>query len=166
MSSVAGKFTIGQRFLDAILHFFSRFPQLHRKRISPPRLWPSLGCLLTLLSMDRLEHFCYQLHLETKGYREHITVKCMMQRWYLASGTLLPQSPAYQDPCLQRRTLHHLGCDYGSVGRSWPNWPVFLHSLRDSQNLTISILIHHNRYQNIHILNSLPQLRRRQIPST
>ena len=31
VQSVAGKFAVGQRFLNAILHLFSSFLQLHRK---------------------------------------------------------------------------------------------------------------------------------------
>lgn len=36
--------------------------------------------------------------------------------------TLLPQFPAYQDTCLQRRVSHRPSYDHVATGRSWPNW--------------------------------------------
>ena len=59
---LTGKITLGQRFLNAILYLFSSFFQLHGAQFLHHSLGLFPGGFLAFLSMDRLEHFGYQLH--------------------------------------------------------------------------------------------------------
>ena len=53
---LTGKIAVGQRFLNAILHLFGGFLQLHGAQFLHHRFCLFPGGFLALLGMDRLEH--------------------------------------------------------------------------------------------------------------
>ena len=81
---LAGKITIGQRFLDAVLDLLGGLLQLHGAQLRNHGLRLLTGCLLALLRMDRLEHFRYNFDLGFGHNGENIAVE--MHRAALVSG--------------------------------------------------------------------------------
>lgn len=71
----AGKIAVSQRFLNAILHLLGGLFQLHRAQLLHHGFGFLPGSFLALLSMDRFEHLCHQLHLGARRYGEHIAVE-------------------------------------------------------------------------------------------
>ena len=70
-----GKITVGQRFLNTIFHLLSSLFQFHFPQLGHHSFRLFTGCLLTLLSVDRLKHLGHQLHLGTRNDGKHIPVK-------------------------------------------------------------------------------------------
>ena len=60
---LAGKIAVSQCFLNAILHLLGSLFQLHGAQLLHHSLSLFTGSFLALLSVDRLEHFSYQLYL-------------------------------------------------------------------------------------------------------
>ena len=81
---LAWEVAVGQRLLNAILHFLRCFFQFHRFQLGDDS-----ACLLTrgflaLLRMDRFKHFCHNFDLGFGNNRENIAVE--MHRAALVFG--------------------------------------------------------------------------------
>ena len=59
----AGKIAVGQRLLNAVLDLLGSLLQLHGAQLGDHSLCLLAGCLLTLLGVDRFEHFCHNFDL-------------------------------------------------------------------------------------------------------
>ena len=59
---LAGKVTVGQGFLNTVLHLLGRFFQFHGAQFLHHGFGFLSGGFLALLGMDRLEHLGYQPH--------------------------------------------------------------------------------------------------------
>ena len=81
---LAGKIAVGQSLINAVLHLFGRFLQLHGAQLSNHGLRLLAGRFLALLCVDRLEHFRYNFNLELGHNRENIAVE--MHRAALVFG--------------------------------------------------------------------------------
>ena len=81
---LAGKVTVGQRLLDAVLDLLGSLLQLHGSQFGNNRFRLLAGGLLALLRMDRLEHFRYNFDLGFGNNGENIAVE--MHRAALVSG--------------------------------------------------------------------------------
>ena len=87
---LAGKIAVGQRFLDAVLDLLGSLLQLHGAQLGNDSLRLLAGRLLTLLGVDRLEHFCHNFDLGFGHNRENVAVEMHRAAWYLASGNTSP----------------------------------------------------------------------------
>lgn len=70
-----GKLTVGQRFLNAILHLLGSLFQLHRMQLLHHGVGFLPGSVLAFLGVDCLEHLGYQFYLGAGRDGEHIAVK-------------------------------------------------------------------------------------------
>ena len=149
----AGKIAVGKRLLNAVLHLLGGLLQLHRAQFLHHGFRFFSGGFLALLSMDRLEHLCHQLDLGARRDREHIAVKVygtaliLGFREYFSYGlqhteTLVANHQP--DPVQATATQPLEEAD--------PAGLVLFHALGGTQNLTKTVLIHGDRYQNGHIL--------------
>ena len=72
---LAGKVTVGQCLLDAILDFLGGLLQLHGVQLGDHGLCLLAGRFFALLGMDRLEHFCHNFGLGFRHNRENVAVE-------------------------------------------------------------------------------------------
>ena len=70
-----GKIAVSQGFLNPTFYFFRRLRQFHGSQIGSQCLRFFFGRFLALLSMNRLERFCYILHLGFGHNREYVPVE-------------------------------------------------------------------------------------------
>ena len=88
------KITIGQRFFNAVLDLLGGLLQLHGAQFGDHGLRLLAGHLLTLLGVDRLEHFRHNFDLGFGHNRENIAVEMhraalvFVVREHLAHGLL------------------------------------------------------------------------------
>lgn len=68
----AGELTVGQGFLNTVLHLFGSFFQLHLSQLSRHSFCLFTGGVLALLGVDRLEHLGRQLHFGAGDNGEHV----------------------------------------------------------------------------------------------
>ena len=147
-----GKIAVGQRFLNAILHFFSGLYQLHGAQFLHHGLGFFPGCFLALLSMDRLEHFGYQFHLGARRNGKYISVEVDDSSLVLGFGkhfshclqhtkALVPNDEFYSIQTAAAQPLEKVD----------PAGFVLLHALGSTQNLTVASVIHCNSHQKGHI---------------
>ena len=80
----AGEVAVGQRFLNAVLDLPGGLLQLHCSQLGDHGLRLLAGRLLTLLGVDRLEHFCHNFDLGFGHNRENVAVE--MHRAALVFG--------------------------------------------------------------------------------
>ena len=59
----AGKVTVGQRLLNAVLDLLGGLLQLHGAQLGNNSFYLLAGGFLALLRVDRLEHLCHNLDL-------------------------------------------------------------------------------------------------------
>ena len=71
---LAGKIAVGQRLLNAVLDLLGSLLQLHGAQLGDHSLCLLAGRLLTLLCVDRLEHFCHNFNLGFGCNRENVAV--------------------------------------------------------------------------------------------
>ena len=69
------KLAVGQYFINTVLYLFGSPLQFHFAQLSNNSLCLFSGCFLTLLGMDRLKHFSYQLYPGTENDRKYIAVE-------------------------------------------------------------------------------------------
>ena len=72
---LAGEIAVGQRLLNAVLDLFGGLLQLHGAQLGNHGLCLFAGRLLTLLGVDRLEHFCHNFDLGFRHNRENVAVE-------------------------------------------------------------------------------------------
>ena len=88
----AGKVTIGQCLLNAVLDLLGGLLQLHGAQLGDHGLRLLTGRLFALLRVDRLEHFCHNFDLGFGHNRENIAVEMhraalvSIMRWRLSFG--------------------------------------------------------------------------------
>ncbi len=149
---LAGKVAVGKSLFDPILHLLSGLFQLHGAQFFHHSLSLFSGSSFALLRMDRPEHLCYQLHLRARRRREHIAVE--VDRASLVFGLRKHFSHSLQHTeafvshnefrAIQAAAAEPLQ-EADAVGL------VFFHALGSTKNLTVSVLIDRNRYQNGYI---------------
>ena len=149
---LAGKIAVGQRLFNAVLDLLGSLLQFHGAQLGDHSLCLLAGRLLTLLGVDRLEHFCHNFNLGFGHNRENIAVE--MHRAALIFGVWKHLAHGLQHP-------HALVADdelYAVQAASTkpleetdPAGLVLLHALGGTQNLTKTVLIHGNCHQNCHI---------------
>ena len=149
---LAGEVTVGQCLLNAVLDLLGGLLQFHSAQLGDHSLCLLAGRLLTLLGVDRLEHFCHNFNLGFGHNRENIAVE--MHRAALIFGVWKHLAHGLQHP-------HALVADdelYAVQAASTkpleetdPAGLVLLHALGGTQNLTKTVLIHGNCHQNCHI---------------
>ena len=131
-SVLAGKIAVGQRFFNAIFHLWGSLFQFHRAQFFHNSLGLLLSSFLSLLGVDRLEHFGYQFHLRARCDREHVTVEADgVGIW--PQETLLPQPSACQGICVQPPACLRPGHGHGATGRNCPSWLCLLSCPRQRQ---------------------------------
>ena len=72
---LAGKITVGQRFLNTVLHLLGGLFQFHFPKLGHHGFSLFTGSLLAFLGVDRPEHLSHQLYLEARNGEKHISVK-------------------------------------------------------------------------------------------
>ena len=72
---LAGKVTIGQCLLNAVLDLLGGLLQLHGAQLGDHGLRLLAGRLFALLGVDRLEHFCHNFDLGFRHNRENVAVE-------------------------------------------------------------------------------------------
>ena len=72
---LAGKITVGQRFLNAVLDLLGSLLQLHGAQLGDHGFRLLAGRLFALLRVDRLEHFCHNFDLGFGHNRENVAVE-------------------------------------------------------------------------------------------
>ena len=71
---LVGKITVGQRFLNTVLHLFGGLFQLHFPQLGHHGFGLFAGSLLAFLGMDRLEHLSHQFYFGARNNGKHIAV--------------------------------------------------------------------------------------------
>ena len=92
----AGKVTIGQCLLNAVLDLLGGLLQLHGAQLGNDGLYLLAGCLFALLGVDRLEHFSYNFDLGLGHNRENVAVE--MHRAALIFGVWKHLTHSLQHP--------------------------------------------------------------------
>ena len=149
---LAGEVTVGQCLLNAVLDLLGGLLQFHSAQLGDHSLCLLAGRLLTLLGVDRLEHFCHNFNLGFGHNRENIAVE--MHRaalifgvWkHLAHGLQHPHALVADD---ELYTVQAASTE--PLEEADPTGLVLFHALGGTQNLTKTILIHGNCHQNCHI---------------
>ena len=72
---LAGKIAVGQRLFNAVLDLLGSLLQFHGAQLGDHSLCLLAGRLLTLLGVDRLEHFCHNFDLGFGHNGENIAVE-------------------------------------------------------------------------------------------
>ena len=93
---LAGKVTVGQRLLDAILDLLGGLLQLHGAQLGDHGFRFLAGRLFALLRVDRLEHFRHNFDLGFRHNRENVAVK--MHRAALVFGVRKHLAHGLQHP--------------------------------------------------------------------
>ena len=81
---LAGKIAVGQRLFNAVLDLLGSLLQFHGAQLGDHGFRLLTGGFLTLLRVDRLEHFCHNFDLGFRHNRENIAVE--MHRAALVFG--------------------------------------------------------------------------------
>ena len=66
----AGKVTVGQRLLNAVLDLLGGLLQLHGAQLGDHGLRLLAGRFLALLGVNRLEHFCHNFKLRATPHKK------------------------------------------------------------------------------------------------
>src|SRR5699024_8901821 len=149
---LAGKIAVGQCFFNAVLHLLGRLFQLHGAQFLYHRLSLFSGCFLALLSVDRLEHFGYQLHLGARRHREHIAVEVDGTPLVFGLRKHFSHSLQHTKTLVSNNEFHAVQATATQpLEEADPAGFVLFHALSGTQNLTVSVLINGNRYQNGYI---------------
>ena len=98
---LAGKITVGQRFLNAVLDLLGGLLQFHGAQLGNNGFRLLAGRFLALLGVDRLEHFCHNFGLGFGHNRENIAVE--MHRVALVFGVRKRLAHGSSIPCTCRR---------------------------------------------------------------
>ena len=93
---LAGEVTVGQCLLNAVLDLLGGLLQFHSAQLGDHSLCLLAGRLLTLLGVDRLEHFCHNFNLGFGHNRENIAVE--MHRAALIFGVWKHLAHGLQHP--------------------------------------------------------------------
>lgn len=93
---LAGKVTIGQCLLDAVLDLLGGLLQLHGARLGDHGFRLLAGRLFALLGVDRLEHFCHNFDLGFGHNRENVAIE--MHRAALVFGVRKHLAHGLQHP--------------------------------------------------------------------
>ena len=93
---LAGKITIGQCLLDAVLDFLGGLLQLHGAQLGDHGFRLLAGRLFALLGVDRLEHFCHNFDLGSGHNRENVAIE--MHRAALVFGVRKHLTHGLQHP--------------------------------------------------------------------
>ena len=148
----AGKIAVGQRLLNAVLDLLGSLLQLHGAQLGDHSLCLLAGRLLTLLGVDRLEHFCHNFDLGFGHNRENVAVE--MHRAALVFGVREHLAHSLQHPhaLVADDELHAIqAASAQPLEEADPAGLVLLHALGGAQNLTKTVLIHGDRHQNSYI---------------
>ena len=145
----AGKITVGQRLLNAILDFLGGLLQLHGAQLGDHGLCLLAGGFFALLRVDRLEHLRHDFDLGFGHNGENIAVE--MHRAALVFGVREHLAHGLQHPhaLVADDELHAVqAAPTEPLEEADPAGLVLFHPLGGAQNLTETVLIHGNRHQN------------------
>ena len=149
---LTGKIAVGQRLLNAVLDLLGGLLQLHGAQIVDHGFRLLAGGFLTLLRVDRLEHFCHNFDLGFRHNGENVAVEMYRAalvfglREHLAHGLQHPHALVTND---ELRAIQAASAE--PLEETDPAGLVLFHALGSAQNLTKTILIHGNRHQNRNI---------------
>ena len=146
---LAGKIAAGQRFLYAVLHLLGGLFQLHGAQFLHHHLSLFSGCFLALLSVDRLKHLSHQLYLGARRNREHIAVEMNGTTLVLGLRKHFSHSLQHAKALVSNDEFHAVQTTATQpLEEADPAGLVLFHALSGTQNLTVSVLIDRNCYQN------------------
>ena len=149
---LAGKIAVGQRLLNAVLDLLGGLLQLHGAQLGDHGFRLLAGGFLTLLGVDRLEHFCHNFDLGFGHNREDVAVE--MHRAALVFGVRKHLTHGLQHPhaLVADDELHAIqAAPAKPLEEVDPTGLVLFHPLGSAQNLTKTIFIHGDCHQNRHI---------------
>ena len=146
---LTGKIAVSQCFFNAVLHLLGGLFQLHGTQLLHYGFGLLTGGFLALLGVDRLEHLGYQLHLRARCYGEHIAVKVdgtplvfgfrkHFSHSLQHTKALVSNDESYPIQTTTTEPLKEID----------PTGLIFFHALGCTKNLTITILVDRNGYQN------------------
>ena len=105
------------------------------------------------MPMDRLEHLCHQLYLGARRDREHIAVKVDGTALVLGFGEYFSHSLQHTKALVANHQFNPIQATATQpLEEAAPAGLVLFHAFGCAKNLTVSILIDCNGYQNGHIL--------------
>ena len=149
---LTGEIAVGQRFLDAILDLLGGLLQLHGAQLGNHGLRLLAGGHLALLRMDRLEHFCHNSDLGSGHNRENVAVEMHRAALVFGLGEHLAHGLQHPHALVADNELHAVqAASAEPLEKADPTGLVLLHPIGGSQNLTETVLIHGDCYQNRHI---------------
>ena len=149
---LAGKVTVGQCLLNAVLDLFGGLLQLHGAQLGNNGLRLLTGRLFALLGVDRLEHFCHNFDLGFGHNRENVAVE--MHRAALVFGVREHLAHGLQHPhaLVADDELHAVqAASTEPLEETDPAGLVLFHALCGAQNLTKTVLIYGDFHQNGYI---------------
>ena len=147
-----GKITVSQRLLNTVLYLLGGLFQLHFPQLSHHSFSLFTGGLLAFLGVDRFKHLGHQFYFGARNNGKHITVK--MDRASLVFGVRKHFSHGFQhsQTLVPNNEFHAVQSSvFKPLKEIHPTGLVFFHALGSAQNLTVSVLIDRNCYQNRNI---------------
>ena len=149
---LAGEVTVGQRLFNAVLDLLGSLLQLHGAQLGDHSLCLLAGRLLTLLRVDRLEHFCHNFDLGFGHNRENVAVEMYRAALVFGIREHLTHGLQHSHALVADDELHAVqAASVEPLEEADPTGLVLFHALGGTQNLTKTVLIHGNCHQNCHI---------------
>ena len=141
-SVLAGKVTIGQCLLNAVLDLLGGLLQFHGVQLGDHGFRLLAGRFFALLRVDRLEHFCHNFDLGFRHNRENVAVEMYRAalvfdvREHLAHSLQHPHALVADDELYAVQPA-----PAEPLEEADPAGLVLLHALCGAQNLTKTVLI-------------------------
>ena len=138
----AEKTAVNQRFLNAIFHLLCCFFQLMERKSSTTVR--SQAAFLLSSAWIALSNLGHQLHFGARRHHKQIAVKMDHTPLVFAPGNTSSTSSSIPDTCPHNK-FDFIQIATAQPWKRCPSWPCpSSYPLCSLQNLTVSVLIHHN----------------------